>query len=72
MVKKPVQMHEQTPDSASLAAIDEDAIIERGFEIFLQRLRLGRPGDAISDWQQAEMELRLERVRRLGQIGPGG
>jgi hypothetical protein len=63
MVKDTPRMQHQQPGSTSPVIIDEDAIIERGFEIFLRRLRRGQPGDAISDRNQAEMELRQERAR---------
>ena len=36
--------------------VTEDQIRERAYHIFLQRN--GGPGDAHSDWQQAERELR--------------
>lgn len=38
--------------------IDEELIRERAREIYLRRMEQGTPGDADSDWLQAEQELR--------------
>jgi|GEM_PF-3165136 len=46
----------------------EARIRARAFEIFQHRMRCGIPGDAVSDWLQAEREIRAagttSRARR--------
>lgn len=42
---------------------DERAVSARAFEIFRQRTDSGAPGDAMSDWLQAERELAANACR---------
>lgn len=42
----------------------QDAIRLRAHAIFEGRLRTGAPGDPVSDWLQAEQELRDRRATR--------
>ncbi len=37
-------------------------IRERAYEIFQDRLQTGRKGDALSDWLEAEHEIRKRRI----------
>lgn len=43
---------------AEPSRIAEDEIRERAGEIYLARMAAGRHGDAMSDWLQAERELK--------------
>ena len=44
------------------AAVSEDQIQRRAYEIFVARE--GKPGDALQDWLQAKRELEAKQVRR--------
>ncbi|GIW74312.1 MAG: hypothetical protein KatS3mg103_0834 [Phycisphaerales bacterium] len=46
------------PRPTAPAEPTEEAIRRRAYEIYQHRLRLGQPGDALSDWLLAEAELR--------------
>jgi len=43
--------------------ITNEMIAARAYEIFQRRQETGAEGNAITDWQQAEEELRHERQR---------
>jgi len=47
----------------------EDAIRQRAYELFLQR-REDRSGDPVSDWLQAEQELRQANEEHRRHVGP--
>ncbi len=44
--------------------IPEEMIRARAYEIYLRRMQYCRPGDAQTDWQQAENELRADRRKK--------
>jgi hypothetical protein len=41
-----------------MANATDDSIRTRAYELYVQRRRNGNPGDAASDWLQAERELK--------------
>jgi hypothetical protein len=43
-------------------------VSERAFEIFQDRLQNGRKGDALSDWLEAEREIRKHRIPVLASM----
>jgi DUF2934 family protein len=47
----------------------ESVIRQRAYELFLER-RESRPGDPVSDWLEAERELREIEERRYRHLGP--
>jgi hypothetical protein len=45
------------PPAAPPATRDDDQVRRRAYEIYLARTRAGIPGDALSDWLQAERQV---------------
>jgi hypothetical protein len=62
MVKKPTTqtpaMKSRKPDSPVRLEDYIEKVKARAFKIFLERERNGKPGDEISDWVQAENEIK--------------
>lgn len=65
----PIDVHPQDslkapvifPSAAAARVVEPDRIRARAFEIFMARG--GKPGDAMSDWCQAERELRASQAK---------
>lgn len=48
--------------------IGDDQIRARAYDIYQRRMRRGEPGDALTDWLQAERELRAPPTTAAAQI----
>ena len=48
----------QARDQSKPSTASVEQVKRRAYEIYLQRVSAGKPGDAASDWAQAERELR--------------
>ena len=53
----------RTPEQYNSAALSEEAIRQRAYEIYQQRRTQGNRGDHHEDWFRAEQELRERRIR---------
>ena len=46
----------------SISISSHQLIRQRAYEIFVERGATGRKGDAVSDWLEAEQEIRMHRI----------
>ena len=46
----------------SISISSHQLIRQRAYEIFLERRATGRKGDTVSDWLEAEQEIRKRRI----------
>src|SRR5262252_3172178 len=49
-------------ESMSISISSHQLIRQRAYEIFLERRATGRKNDAVSDWLEAEQEIRKSRI----------